>query len=232
MNNKFISFLNKKKIKQGGDERNDKVNNINEADKGFVVKNRKLSDEEVNENNENKENNADIKNFLSSFYSTKTQEKPSATTISSNSNVKNNENEAAQEEREEIKAMAKQYYKYLNKKGIAKEMPILMKKQLNIKEMPINKPFNKEENIKEEKYLWFQMKKFPLDSTKEKIKEFLLSIFDTDLHKVKRLKDQSNEFNGIIHIEITNNEEAISKLTSKKHYYEKNKLKIAKIENN
>lgn len=206
--NDFVKFLNKKK---------NKTIEIIEAKK------------KVEEKNKTDEKNDSIKDFLNNLNTTSQVKKKNnedntksykeisnksiETNKINNINKTNETNENNDSyENKELYNCTKQYYKYINSKGIKKEVPILMKKKLeDLKKM--------EENLK------FKVKKFSTTTQKSNIEHFFKNILEENLVEVKLIKNDS-QFTGEIILECKNNDDSKNILLNKKYYYDNSKLKI------
>lgn len=206
--NDFVKFLNKKKnktieiieAKKKVEEKN-KTDEKNDSIKDFLNNLNTTSQVKKKNNEDNKKSNKEISN------------KSIETNKINNTNKINETNENNDSyENKELYNCTKQYYKYINSKGIKKEVPILMKKKLeDLKKM--------EENLK------FKVKKFSTTTQKSNIEHFFKNILEENLVEVKLIKNDS-QFTGEIILECKNNDDSKNILLNKKYYYDNSKLKI------
>lgn len=203
--NDFVKFLNKKKNKTIETKKKDvdknKTDDKNDSIKDFLGKLNTTSQVKKKNNEDSTKSYKEISN------------KPIETNKINKINITNETNENKDSyDNKELYNCTKQYYKYINSKGIKKEVPILMKKKLeDLKKM--------EENLK------FKVKKFSITTQKSNIEHFFKNILEENLIEVKLIRNDS-QFTGEVILECKNNDEAKNTLLNKKFYYDNSKLKI------
>lgn len=214
----FVEFLNKKKTKIGTE---------------------KSQPSKITKEVENPDNNGSLKFLLSKLEGKVFGEENSKSKVKKPqpekqkipvSKVELKESTETDGNLEEVKHNLKQFYKQKLEKGDIDEIPLKMKEVLKVKQEKKDKftPKLETEEIHTETVV-YQVKRFATTETKDDLRNFFIGVIGEDnFIKIKLMKNENKEFTGIVLLEVMNNEDSNSKLTSSRVIYKTKKLKISR----